>query len=52
MPGLAEWHHGEQAGFQLFENNKHAGHGTLTLIVAGVIEEQARLAKPDWSRVR
>lgn len=45
MPGLAEWHHGDQAGFQLFANKGNAGHGTLTLIVAAVREEHARLTQ-------
>ena len=43
MSGLAEWHHQDSAGFQLFENAEHAGHGTLTLIVEGLREERARL---------
>jgi catechol 2,3-dioxygenase-like lactoylglutathione lyase family enzyme len=44
MPGLAEWHHREGAGLQLFENPEHAGHGTLTLIVSALPAERARLA--------
>ena len=44
MPGLAEWHHGEQAGFQLFEDRKNAGRGVLTLIVERVSSEHSRLA--------
>ncbi len=44
MKGLLEWHHGEGAGFQLFENPDHAGNGTLTLIVEGLSEEHTRLA--------
>ncbi len=43
MPGLAEWHHGEQAGFQLHENPANAGSGVLTLVVAGLRDEHARL---------
>lgn len=31
MNGLAEWHHGDSAGLQLFENTADAGRGTLTL---------------------
>lgn len=45
MEGLAEWHHGEQAGLQLFEEAKHAGHGTLTLIVSDVRAEHSRLSE-------
>lgn len=45
MNGLLEWHHGEGAGFQLFENPAHAGAGTLTLIVEGLPEERARLVR-------
>ena len=44
MAGLAEWHHGKQAGFQLFESTAHAGHGTLTLIVGAVRAEHERVA--------
>ncbi len=43
MDGLIEWHHGDSAGLQLFENSEHAGHGTLTLIVRKLREEHARL---------
>lgn len=43
MAGLAEWHHGQGAGFQLYENERHAGHGTLTLVVEAVRDEHARL---------
>ena len=43
MTGLAEWHHGESAGFQLFQDEKKAGRGTLTLIVSAIREEHARL---------
>jgi hypothetical protein len=44
MDGLAEWHHGEEAGFQLFHQSGHAGKGTLTLIVSGLAKERERLA--------
>lgn len=43
MDGLAEWHHGDGAGFQLFEDPKNAGHGTLTMIVAGLAAERMRV---------
>jgi catechol 2,3-dioxygenase-like lactoylglutathione lyase family enzyme len=43
MGGLAEWHHGKNAGFQLFEEPSNAGYGTLTLIVTGLREEHIRL---------
>ena len=43
MKGLVEWHQGESAGLQLFENSNDAGRGTLTLIVDALREEQARL---------
>lgn len=49
MEGLAEWHHQDFAGLQLFENAKDAGHGTLTLIVDGLSEEHARLEKAGLS---
>lgn len=45
MDGLAEWHHGADAGLQLFENEEHAGHGTLTLIVEELHHERQRLDK-------
>lgn len=44
MDGLLEWHHGGRAGFQLFREPAKAGNGTLTLIVAGLEAERARLA--------
>ncbi len=44
MQGLAEWHHGSGAGFQLYLNPVEAGHGTLTLIVRDVRVEHARLS--------
>jgi predicted enzyme related to lactoylglutathione lyase len=43
MAGLAEWHHKQSAGFQLFQDRKNAGKGTLTLIVNDIESEQARL---------
>lgn len=43
MAGLAEWHHGAGAGFQLFENAADAGRGTLTLIVDDLRGEAERL---------
>jgi hypothetical protein len=49
MEGLAEWHHLDSAGLQLFQNAKDAGHGTLTLIVDGLEEEHARLEKSGLS---
>jgi hypothetical protein len=45
MDGLAEWHHHDHAGFQLFEDRSSAGHGTLTLIVSGLADEHSRLTK-------
>lgn len=44
MQHLAEWHHGGEAGFQLFQNPEHAGKGTLTLIVSGLDAERSRLS--------
>jgi predicted enzyme related to lactoylglutathione lyase len=49
MPGLAEWHHGRQAGFQLYQDERNAGHGTLTLIVEKVREEHERLTRASLS---
>ena len=43
MDHLAEWHHGDSAGLQLFEDAAHAGHGTLTLIVIELRNEFSRL---------
>ncbi|CAN7532476.1 glyoxalase/bleomycin resistance/dioxygenase family protein [Rhizobium sp. LjRoot30] len=43
MQGLAEWHHGREAGFQLYENPQQAGSGTLTLLVDDIRSEQERL---------
>lgn len=45
MAGLAEWHEGKNAGFQLFEAADHARHGTLTLIVSDVAGDRTRLAE-------
>lgn len=45
MAGLAEWHHGDSAGLQLFEDAQHAGAGTLTLGVADLANERMRLEK-------
>lgn len=44
MEGLAESHYGEQAGFQLYEDGKNAGRGTLTLIVSDLGAERSRLS--------
>ena len=43
MDGLAEWHHRDAAGFQLFENEGNAGKGTLTLIASELRAEHSRL---------
>ena len=43
MQHLAEWHHGSDAGMQLFENKASAGKSTLTLIVNALREEHERL---------
>lgn len=45
MGGLAEWHFGDGAGFQLFEKTKDAGHGTLTLVVDDIEGEHRRLVE-------
>jgi hypothetical protein len=44
MDHLAEWHHGSEAGFQLFQNSANAGKGTLTLIVEDLAQDRERLA--------
>lgn len=49
MNGLVEWHHRDTAGLQLFENKKYAGHGTLTLIVDNLRQEQRRLEEAGLS---
>lgn len=43
MEGLAEWHHGDATGFQLFLAPDHAGHGTVTLMVEDIAAERERL---------
>jgi hypothetical protein len=43
MQHLAEWHHGRDAGMQLFEDETWAGQSTLTLTVNGLREEYRRL---------
>jgi hypothetical protein len=43
MNGLAEWHHDDNAGLQVFENAPNAGKGTLTLIVSDLRNEHSRL---------
>ncbi len=43
MDGLAEWHHGDGAGFQLFQDMVEDGHGTMTLIVSQLDAERSRL---------
>ncbi len=45
MSDLAEWHHKDCAGLQLFEDAANAGHGTLTIVVQGLAEERARLVR-------
>ena len=43
MDGLAEWHHGAEAGLQLRLAPDHAGHGTLTLIVPDLAAQRRGL---------
>ncbi|WP_224816989.1 VOC family protein [Hasllibacter sp. MH4015] len=43
MEGLLEWHHGESAVLQLFEQSSTAGSGILTLIVQDLARECERL---------
>lgn len=43
MAGLAEWHYGADAGLQVWQDAAHAGHGTMTLIVTGLVQERSRL---------
>lgn len=43
MDGLAEWHLGEHAGFQLFHDAASDGDGTMTLIVSDLAGERQRL---------
>jgi hypothetical protein len=45
MQHLAEWHHGDDAGMQLFMNKISAGKSTLTLIVSALKEEHRRLTE-------
>lgn len=49
MQGLAEWHHRDSSGFQLFENASNAGRGTMTLIVADLRDEHSRLSNNGLS---
>lgn len=49
MAGLAEWRHGASAGFQLFQDTRHAGASTLTLIVNPLREYHARLGRAGLS---
>lgn len=44
MAGLAEWHHRDNAGLQLFRDPANAGHGTLTVIVDDLSIERSRLS--------
>ena len=45
MKGLAEWHHGLEAGVQLFESKKNAGCCTLTLIIESIYDQHERLSR-------
>jgi hypothetical protein len=45
MQHLAEWHHADSAGVQLFEDQPKSGKSTLTLIVNELEAEHARLAE-------
>lgn len=45
MNGLAEWHHQDSAGLQLFEDVSNAGRGTVTLIVRDLPGERSRLTE-------
>ena len=45
MEGLAEWHQNNQAGFQLFQDPKNAGHATMTLGVSDLDSQHSRLAE-------
>lgn len=44
MAGLVEWHHGKDAGLQLWQDATNAGRGTVTFIATELREEHARLA--------
>jgi hypothetical protein len=48
MEGLAEWHQNNQAGFQLFQDPKNAGHATMTLGVSDLDSQHSRLAEPKF----
>lgn len=53
MDGIVEWHHADNAGFQLFENPSDAGHVTLTLIVeASMPSTTGSPVLMNWSRAR
>ncbi|GFE67302.1 VOC family protein [Litoreibacter roseus] len=43
MAGLNEWHHTDNAGFQLVENEHDARHGCMTLTVDDITSELRRL---------
>ncbi|WP_375688352.1 VOC family protein [Pseudooceanicola sp. LIPI14-2-Ac024] len=43
MEGLAEWHHGASAGFQLHRDPTRAGLGAVTLIVSAIATERERI---------
>lgn len=45
MASLAEWHHRDGAGLQLFEDAPNAGRQTLTLIVSDLHGEHRRLTQ-------
>jgi hypothetical protein len=47
MQHLAEWHHGQCAGMQLFGDTSKAGKSTVTLMVTGLRDEYQRLAAGD-----
>ena len=49
MSGLVEWHHADRAGLQLHGDAAKAGQGTLTLIVADLDGERARLEWAGWT---
>ena len=51
MDGLLEWHFGESAGVQLFENPLAAGRGTLTLFVSDLASDLARLGLASLEQV-
>ncbi|MEM9234039.1 MAG: VOC family protein [Pseudomonadota bacterium] len=43
MDGLAEWHHAQTAGLQLFLDPAKAGNQTVTIIVSGLQSHHDRL---------